>query len=37
MMYPEGTLYFLNKLESVHDGKVAIFLIGVYLECHFGL
>lgn len=37
MMYPEGTLYFLNKLESVHDGRVVIFLIGVYFECHFGL
>ena len=37
MMYPEGTLYFLNRFESVGDGRVIYFLIGFYLECHFGL
>ncbi len=37
MMYPEGTLYFLNRFESVGDGRVFYFLIGFYLECHFGL
>ena len=37
ILYPGGTLWALNCLESIYQGNLLVTLVVIYLEAHFAL